>query len=223
LLHFGKNINDDTGFRRVCKSCHHGYPITEKEYICEKCGDTFKSSSHTRKTCHCCTLQRDSLTKDMCLVISEGYPSRTDFQLNCQKIYHYCQYRGWYSEIAEHNNWPYLWGCWSYTSFQEACNRNNSNGFGTLYLIQCSLNDESFYKIGITSRDLKSRFKGFAYNWEVLHVFYGEPLRICDMESELKKIIKPNVCTPVLWDAGHSTECFTCEALPKVQKYWPLA
>lgn len=99
-------------------------------------------------------------------------------------------------------------GGWSRTRFKNLCKRN---GEPRLYVIRCSGNDESFYKIGITSNDLETRFKraGYLpYDYKSLYQISGEPDYIFDLEVRLHSLLKDDRYEPKIEFGGY-TECFT--------------
>lgn len=99
-------------------------------------------------------------------------------------------------------------GGWSRTRFKNLCKRN---GNPLLYVIRCSGNNETFYKVGITSNDLETRFKraGYLpYDYESLYQIEGEPDYIYDLELRLHEFLKGEKYKTSLEFGGH-TECFT--------------
>jgi len=77
-----------------------------------------------------------------------------------------------------------------------------------LYIIKLYNNIESFYKIGITIKDIKTRMKGFPYKKEIIKIKEGNLYDIFKEEQQIHKKLrkyeyKPN--TPF----GGQTECFT--------------
>lgn len=99
---------------------------------------------------------------------------------------------------------------WSRTSFKEKCEKNN-NGLGILYILECFSDNESFIKIGITSKSIKERYSSLIkmpYNYKVLHELVADPEVIYDLETLLHKKSKHYKYTPITSFAGSSTECF---------------
>lgn len=94
--------------------------------------------------------------------------------------------------------------------FIEACERNNS-GTGILYLVKFSGNGEEFYKIGITSRSVKKRYRNEKnYNYKKIWQISGDPEEIYKLESKIIKKSKNFRYQPELWPKG-SNESFKCE------------
>lgn len=100
---------------------------------------------------------------------------------------------------------------WNRSSFISKCNKNN-NGLGILYVLRCWNENEEFYKIGITSKSIKDRYKSktlMPYNYEIIQEITNLGSIIYDLEKYLKVQInkmgfniKPKI--PFL---GSSTEC----------------
>ena len=65
--------------------------------------------------------------------------------------------------------------------------------FGILYLIRCFNDKETFLKIGITSKDIDSRYKSkisLPYNRETLYEKYARSEDIINMENKIKYLFK---------------------------------
>ena len=80
------------------------------------------------------------------------------------------------------------------------------------YIIRCFNIEESFYKVGITCRDVKRRYntvKSMPYNYEIISEIYGEAGEIWDIEKFEKIKLKEYKYNPKKWFAGAKTECFT--------------
>lgn len=86
-----------------------------------------------------------------------------------------------------------------------------NKNYASLYLIKCFSLDEEFYKIGITTKPLKTRFGGHStlpYNYELLHLFVAEPGAIWDLETLLHKTYKDVKYLPNK-EFGGRYECFS--------------
>lgn len=96
----------------------------------------------------------------------------------------------------------------SRTEFTEFC--EDSKGY--LYIIKCSNDNESFYKIGITKQEfLRKRFScdtSMPYNVETIKTYVSHPSIIFDLETKLHQICKQHHYTPIINFGGY-TECFT--------------
>lgn len=99
-------------------------------------------------------------------------------------------------------------GGWTRDNFQAFCDLN-SDGFALLYIIECFKDQESFYKVGITSKSVKHRFqKKMPYKYEELYTIEGRASDIYDLETEIHELLVEFKYTPSICFAGH-TECFT--------------
>lgn len=122
-----------------------------------------------------------------------GY-DKVNYINNNTKVSIECPIHGYFEQVpATHlqgqgcNTCAKLLKGWSKTHFTDACNRNNK-GLGILYVIRCFNDNESFYKIGITSKSVKARYASrhhMPYNYEELYVIQDEPSIIYDLENKL--------------------------------------
>lgn len=98
---------------------------------------------------------------------------------------------------------------WTKTAWRKAC----INKIPKLYIIKCYNNNETFYKIGITSQDtLFRRFNckyWMPYNYKIIEIIENENSDyIFDLERKLHKINKQFKYKPLIWFDGF-TECFS--------------
>lgn len=96
------------------------------------------------------------------------------------------------------------------TDFIAACKRNNK-GLGILYILKCFNENELFYKIGITSTDVATRYKPKAsmpYQYEIVCQFLYLPEVAYNLEKAIHKKIDYLEYKPRLKFAG-VTECFS--------------
>lgn len=103
-----------------------------------------------------------------------------------------------------------LTGGYSRSDFKRLCDKNQS-GNGTLYVIRCYNDDEAFYKVGITSNDLRTRFESkreMPYSFDEVYSIDGEAGYIYDLEVRLHSLLKLYSYKPVISFRGY-TECFT--------------
>ena len=81
-----------------------------------------------------------------------------------------------------------------------------------LYLLKIYDENETFFKIGITARNVKKRYsckKDLPYNYEIVSIFESEnPESIYDMELEFKQKYKEFKYQPNRVFAGSLSECF---------------
>lgn len=87
----------------------------------------------------------------------------------------------------------------------------SKNGYASLYLINCFDEDESFYKIGITTKPIQQRFSGkeaMPYHYTLEYLFVGEAEFIWDLEKLLHKEYKLHKYLPEK-EFGGRYECFS--------------
>lgn len=125
--------------------------------------------------------------------------------------------------IFEQDPWNHLngQGCqdcallstgYSYTNFKNACQKNNK-GFGIFYIIRCFDGNESFYKMGITSKSIKERYdskKRMPYQYEIIQEILSSPDVIWQFEKFLKQYTLQNNIRyiPLIYFCGQQTECY---------------
>ncbi len=103
--------------------------------------------------------------------------------------------------------------CGKYTSYKrssyiERC----ENGRANLYLLKCFNEDEVFFKVGITNRDIKRRYKNkvdMPYEFTVLQFANNDAGKVWDTEKKLNKLLKEFLYTPKIEFGGSKTECFS--------------
>lgn len=86
------------------------------------------------------------------------------------------------------------------------------NRLATFYVLKCYNDEELFYKIGITSRTIKKRYKSrtlMPYLYEVVKEVTGPAEQIWEMEKEHLKNLREYKYTPKIKFDGYYTECFT--------------
>lgn len=99
---------------------------------------------------------------------------------------------------------------WSRSDFKRISRKNN-NGNATLYVIKCLDGENHFYKLGVTTTDLKTRFRNtrsMPYEYSVECVIDGEAGYIYDLEVKLHLLLKNKSYEPNIKFRGY-TECFT--------------
>ena len=143
------------------------------------------------------------------------YDFLSQFRAEYERYYRYALKNGWATEVFSHMLRAPTGRTKS--QFIDDCERNN-NGLGILYLIKCTGNSESFYKIGITSRSVHKRCVelssiGYVYcvGWQIT----GNPEEIWDIEHELHRKTKQYRYQPDLW-GGAARETFKCHGNCKI-------
>ena len=193
---------------------------------CNKCGLNFnqKPFSHTRGDgcIRCCgkeQMTNDSFKVKAKLIHGEKYNySLVDYQTSKDKVTIICntcnsKFSQYASNHLAGNGCP---SCktqnsgWTKSKFKGACEKNGGNGL--LYLLKINDKGEFFYKIGITSRKLKERFKKSAipYSYEVIATHEDSADFIWDMERKLKILMRKNEYIPKISFGGSRFECFSC-------------
>lgn len=87
---------------------------------------------------------------------------------------------------------------------------NAKGGYASLYLIRCFNSEESFYKIGLTTKSVKSRFSGkeaMPYDFEVENLLLGDAEWLWDFEKLLHLEYKDSKYLPKI-KFGGMYECF---------------
>lgn len=92
--------------------------------------------------------------------------------------------------------------------FTKHCDKRN--GIGNLYLFQFVDENNTVYKIGITSRDIEERQSEIPYPSKILLNLNGKPEHIYFYEKFLHKLLDENCYVPIKKFCGH-TECFHSE------------
>lgn len=94
------------------------------------------------------------------------------------------------------------------SAYIEACNKSK-NRKSNLYVIRMFSGDESFFKVGITSLTVKSRFSRLLeYDYDVIHVLSEDAGYIWDLEKAIHRMLKHKSYKPKK-QFGGQTECFS--------------
>lgn len=193
----------------VTCSIHGDFTITPNNHLrgkgCPSCSGNLK---HTTAT-----------FIEKSLVIHNGLYGydKTNYSNNSTKVKIKCPIHGYFEQTpAMHLLGS---GCLQCGKMRIGCSRtdfisnceNNNNGLGILYIIRCFNATESFYKIGITSKSVKSRYNcknKMPYTYETLYEKEDSPVSIFNLENELLKELVDHRYTPLISFAGQ-TECFS--------------
>lgn len=79
------------------------------------------------------------------------------------------------------------------------------------YILECWNDIEKFYKIGITTRSVKERYKrikDMPYNYKILTEIVNTPTYVWDLEFELKQKLKSQY-NPTIHFSGSIKECYS--------------
>lgn len=171
---------------------------------CKKCGGTYKSNT------------KEFVSKALKVHGNRYDYSKVKYKASCEKIVIVCRKHGEFEQTPNHH----LKGrrcpkCrkettgFGRTKFINACERNNQ-GRGYLYVINCFNNNEQFYKVGVTSSDLESRFhrKDFMpYQYKIEYLVEQEAEYIFNLENRIHVLLGGARYQPKIHFDGH-TECF---------------
>lgn len=99
---------------------------------------------------------------------------------------------------------------WTAESWSNAADNSNHFKQFTLYFTRLYQDEESFYKVGITYRDVHTRLQKIApYKYEIINVITHEDSKIIyNLEKYLKRTFKPYKYQPLKSFAGSKQECF---------------
>lgn len=88
------------------------------------------------------------------------------------------------------------------------------NKIGKLYVIKCTSEDESFYKVGITLRDISKRIKEFTKYYEVQVIYIQEESikELIEIENIFLNSFESKKYTPLIKFKGR-TECLSVNPL----------
>ena len=178
--------------------------------------------------------KNEQFVKDFEKLSNEKYNSKYDYSLlpdifrRHDKLKIICPLHGEFIQSANNHLYTATFGC-------QTCGAENSSGFSRtdyiaacdgrkpiVYLVEMSLGDELFYKIGITVSNVDKRFKGSRtpYDHKLLDSIRGEASLIYDLEKDLHYELKSHKYKPTVFFQG-STECFIpCkEVIDKFKTY----
>lgn len=99
---------------------------------------------------------------------------------------------------------------WTAESWSNAADNSNHFKQFTLYFTRLYQDEESFYKVGITFRDVHTRLQKIApYKYEIINVItHEDPKIIYNLEKYLKRTFKPYKYQPLKSFGGSKHECF---------------
>lgn len=89
----------------------------------------------------------------------------------------------------------------------------DNNGMSNLYIIEMRNDGELFYKVGITKRSIKARFRANPYCIEEVRFITGDAGFLFDLESQIHRILSKYQYRPKIKFEGSTLECFS--AMPK--------
>ncbi len=193
---------------------------------CNTCADVFyqEPDRHMRGGgCRKCAGTKKVTQEDYIAQAKEKYGNRFDYseavlENKSEKIKIICGLHGAFYQQAYYHLVS-ADGCpqcsrlrqgYTRTNFVEQCEKN-SEGIGTLYVIECSNELESFYKVGRTSNTVKGRYPSnyhMPYDYKEVHLVQNSPEYIYGLENELHRLLAEHSYQPLIGFSGQ-TECFT--------------
>lgn len=206
------NYKNNRGTIKILCPTHGEFKQTATDHLSGKsCSKCVKELRMFKKTIH-----QDAFIKRCLIVHGDKYDySLTKYTKMNDEIIVICRVHGIFRQKANtHQRGSGCLECarassnYNRGSFVEFCSKNK---FGLLYLIKCFNDNESFFKIGITSKlNVLNRFKRLGdmpYKYIVLGTIYGDPKNIWNMEKFLHRELSPKRHKPEIWFKG-ATECF---------------
>ena len=203
------------------KKSTYCYPCKRKKesnsllsLVCEKCGKimTGINFDRKRKNCFSCVPEYIPFDIEKAKQKANQYETLMEF---------YTLHPSLYKKVCTHKVLDEVCGhldritCgWDKTSFSELCNFKGN--LGTLYLVRLFDNNESFYKVGITSDTCKTRTLYIPYEKKILWEISAAPSLIFDTEVKFKTKIRKTLYSPKKQFGGSKTECFTCHGNCKI-------
>ena len=91
--------------------------------------------------------------------------------------------------------------------YVELC--KNNNGMSNLYVIEMMRGSELFYKVGITKRLLKERFRSNPYKIKEIRFITEDAGFIFDLEKQIHRILSKYHYRPMVKFEGSTLECFS--------------
>lgn len=103
---------------------------------------------------------------------------------------------------------------WTRTNWVEFCNGKDRLD-PMVYIVNFFDDNESFIKIGITSRSIHERLVEYPFEYKVIKTIIGSPLFVYDEEIRLHRKFREYKYSPIKQFVG-STECFSLDILPLI-------
>lgn len=96
---------------------------------------------------------------------------------------------------------------YSRTKYVNAC--KSKGGKSSIYIIKMKLENEVFYKVGITNNTIEQRFQSNPYQIELLRLIGGDAGFIYDLEKSIHRLLSEYHYKPKIKFGGHALECFS--------------
>lgn len=95
--------------------------------------------------------------------------------------------------------------------------KKSKNNKSILYIVKCFNGEEEFYKIGITNKNIKERFRYIPYKYEILYELEYDAEIIWYMEKIIHSSYKKFKYFPIK-EFGGDKECYTIEIFKNIKK-----
>ena len=218
LDEFNKCKKSRHGVVSECSECRKKHRDS-RQYVltCSSfnCDNSFISKRTVPRRCPEC---RPVITKSsdaLCRYAAEFYDNMKEFQRSHGGLYLHAEKRGILNEIRGHML-P-MDTLFSRSGFISRCDANE--GFGTFYLLKCYDDNESFYKFGITSRDVEARyFYTMEYQYHTIISFEAPAGFVWDLERHVQRLVADIKYSPRIRFGGSTRECFKCNSNNKIFK-----
>lgn len=235
-LEFMKNIVRAGGFAEITKNTIYVSNKSKIEFNCSKHGlykqraDHFYSGSHCQK----CAIDKSKQfnINRFTSIIDKNISNANEYFIQASKKAHgdkydysLSEYKGSSTSVKiickDHGIFEQIplnhirgSGCkncvtngYKFSDFKEKCST-----YGVLYLIKCFNDNEVFYKVGITSKSVKDRYKSkdkLPYNYLIIAELKGTPEWCWLEESTSKRMSHYYRVSPINKFGGSITECFS--------------
>lgn len=190
-------INANNHFNgKGCPQCALDKHKTIRKYTTESFIEV-ANLKHSNKYDYSKTVYLDIKTKIIVTCVNHG-----DFNVTPDKHINECNSC---PECAKENRSSY-----SRSAFIQLCNSRSRTP--CLYILRCFNDNESFYKIGITSTTIKRRYSCKAdmpYSYEIIQEIRGEPEYIWNLEKTFHTKLSQYCYVPNISFGGSIKECFS--------------
>lgn len=199
-------INSDTKIKIVCRN-HGVFEQLSYSHIfgsgCPSCASSYQPST-------------SEVIEQFKNIHSDKYDySKVDYQGAFVDVEIICKTHGSFMQVAKtHKKGSGCPDCaiaigHTKSSYLEGCNSTGGNTH--LYLIECTGNDETFYKVGIAKKGANSRFdsrRKLPYDFSIIKEIHGSAALIWDLEKSIHSIMRDFKYKPDI-DFKGKTECFS--------------
>lgn len=213
-FHLVKKIDKDTKVNLLCTTHNHNFTLNISARLsgqkCPKC-----SMENYRKIR---ALPIEEYYRKVSVLHNNRYTYIGDYTVPKEAITFYCKEHGRQRRNAKnHLNGA---GCSKCENIGNKMDKLTKDGYintakgrvTSLYLIECSNEEEKFYKIGKTFRGVKTRFsvKLISYKYKIIREYKSTAEEVWDLEESLHIKYKQYNYKPNNWFVGFS-ECYTID------------